>query len=112
MIAMLLGAGGVLGFVWFIDSVPPTSFAIPLFLLALAVTPIDLVARHLWWVLFGVALCISDTAARGFPFARRYEALDVEILSAIQLALIAYFMFSALRGAHGGLLTRLRNLIP
>lgn len=108
----MLGGGGILGFVWFIDSVPPTSFAIPLVLLALGVLPRDRVARHPWLVLLGVVLCMVDIAFRGFPFMRTYEALDVETLSTIQLVLIAYFIVRVLRDPSGGLLARLRNLVP
>jgi hypothetical protein len=108
----MLGAGGVLGFVWFIESAPVTSFAIPLFLLALAVTPSNLVSRHLWLVLLGAALCVVDISIRGFPMVRNHEALDIEILSITQLILIAYFVISALHGTTGGLFARMRNLIP
>lgn len=108
----MLGGGGVLGFVWFIDSVPPTSFAIPLFLLALALLPLDRVGQHPWLLLLGVVLCAVDLVARGLPFVRRYEALDVEIFSTVQLVLIVYFILSiVLRSARGDLLARLRNLV-
>ena len=82
----------MLGFVWFINSVPPTSIAIPLVLFALGALPRDWVARHLLLVLLGVVLCLVDIAFRGFPFMRTYEALDVEVLWTLQLVLIAYFI--------------------
>lgn len=99
----MLGAGGILGFVWFVDSVPPTSFAIPLFLFTLAILPADLVARHFWLVLLGIALCVVDLGVRGLPFVRAYEELDVEVLSAIQLVLIAYFIIAVSRSARSGI---------
>ena len=108
----MLGGGGILGFIWFIDSAPPTSFAIPLVLLALGVLPLDPVARHPWLVLLGVLFCMVDIAYRGFPFMRTYESLDVEVLSIIQVVLIAYFLIRVLRDPVVGLLVRLRNLIP
>ena len=97
IVALILGGAGLLGFVWFIDSVPPTSFAVPLVLLALGVLPLNWVGRHPWLVLLGVFLCVVDITIRGFPFMRTYEALDVEIFSTIQLGLIAYFIVRVLR---------------
>ncbi len=43
---------------------------------------------------------------------RTYESLDVEVLSIIQVVLIAYFLIRVLRDPVVGLLVRLRNLIP
>jgi hypothetical protein len=107
----LLGLGGVLGAVWFAYTAPVTSFAIPLAVFLLSVTPEALVRRYWGFALLALAACIVDLVARGIPFLRTFADLDVEIMSVIQLVLLVYLSACAF-SADGKPASSLRNLLP
>lgn len=112
LVGLFIGGGGLLGFIWFFHTSPITSFALPLCLLMMSVTKREHVARHWKALLVGLCLCVLDIVLRGFPFFRHHEEFDVEILSAVQIALLAYFVIRGLVDADDGPLSHVKNLLP
>ncbi len=94
LIGFVIGAGGLLGYVWFITSAPIMSFAPSLLLLVLSVTSKRLTIKYWWIVLIGCCLYLIDIVISGFSLIREYSSSGyyVEFYLA-RLVLIAYFVF-------------------
>jgi hypothetical protein len=94
-LSMVLVAGNVIGLLMYRADHDWSNWIQPIFLFFLASTPSGFAYRMWPLVIAGTGAAVYSCFENGLPLLRPYTALDVELLFALQILLIAYFLTGA-----------------